>query len=1474
MKTASASSLQLKLWLCATTAATLVACGGGGGEDTAASAPTASASAEEARKKVNAVFVPTNIPADANTRGMWSPVYPWPLIPLHLVMMPDGRLMSYGTDGTGKQTGKFIYDIWDPEGGLNGGHLTINKDTLADIFCSSQLVLPGTGQVFVAGGDNWTGTATTNTGNNSSNVFTPATNTLAAGNTMNRARWYSSSITLLNGDTYVQGGSGGTDRPEVRQANGTFRLLSGANTSTLDFMYPRNFIASDGRVFGYDSAGRMYYIDANGTGSFTSMGQFNSAYTGNDASAAMFRPGRILQFGGNSNGAAVIDIRGAAPTFTPTQSMSSQRRLVNGTILADGKVLATGGSRVWNELTDVNNIAEIWNPDTGGWTQGASGNRARLYHSVAMLMPDATVLVGGGGAPGPQNNTNVELYYPPYLFNAGGVLAARPTINSAPTVLDIGKTFKLQVNNGASVGRVVLVKTASVTHSWNMEQRFIELTYTTVGNELSVQAPTRAGDAPPGFYMVFVLNNAGVPSVAKMLRMNVAATPNPAITPTLANPGDRSSVLGSAVSLQLSASDPNGDVLGYGATGLPPGLSLNSSTGLISGAPTGTGVFNVVAAASDGVNTASANFVWTVTGAPSMVVSVPVLPAATQSGATATFTASSSNGINPRYKWSFGDGSAETAYSTSPSATHAYSAPGLYYVTLTAVDDRGVEQRVTVLQTIYLPLSAQKPGASANIVVEPRSGANHRLWVVNQDNDSVSVFDAVTRAKLAEISVGTAPRSVAVAPNGMLWVSNKQSATVSVIDPSTLAVSRTISLPRASQPFGIAMSASGGFALVALEATGQVLKFDTGGYAQTGSASVGGNPRHVSISADASTAYVSRFVTAPMAGETTSATGSGAEVVRLGTSAMAITGTVLLAHSNKPDAENQGSGVPNYLGAAVISPDASQAWVPSKQDNIKRGTLRNGNALNFQNTVRAISSRIDLAANTEDLGARIDHDNASTASAAVFEPNGIYLFVALETSRQVAVVDAHGRREVMRFDVGRAPQGLALSADGQTLFVSNFMDRSVGVFDLRPLRNQGLASVPAIATLNTVAAEKLSATVLRGKQFFYDARDTRLARDAYMSCASCHNDGGHDGRVWDLTGFGEGLRNTISLRGRAGAQGFLHWSNNFDEVQDFEGQIRALAGGTGLMTDAQFNTGTRSQPLGTAKAGVSADLDALAAYVASLNSFDASPNRPGPGTLSASAAMGKAVFTSLNCASCHGGNAFTNSGANTLSNIGTLKPSSGQRLGTTLTGIDVPTLRDVWATAPYLHDGSAASLEAAVQAHNNVSVPAADLPRLTAYLREIGSEEGAAPAPAGAVNGLLGSYFNNTTLSGGPVLTRTEAVNFSWGSGSPGAGVNADNFSARWSGTIEPTSTGSYRFRTYSDDGVRVWVNSVQVINNWTDHAPTNNTSGNVDLVAGQRQTITVEYYERGGGATMQLNWRLPDTTSYVVVPAARLFPD
>jgi cytochrome c peroxidase len=691
-------------------------------------------------------------------------------------------------------------------------------------------------------------------------------------------------------------------------------------------------------------------------------------------------------------------------------------------------------------------------------------------------------------------------------------------------------------------------------------------------------------------------------------------------------------------------------------------------------------------------------------------------------------------------------------------------------------------------------------------------------------------------------------------------------------------------LPFASQPFGIAMSPTGGYAYVALEAAGKLLKMDVASYAESGSVNVGANPRHVSINGDGSLVYVSRFITPFQPGESTadvqtSSGGSptGGEVVVVDAAAMSPQRTVVLRHSNKPDAENQGRGVPNYLGAATLSPDGQSAWVPSKQDNVQRGMLRDGRGLDFQNTVRAIGSRIDLAGATEDYASRLDFDNAGLASAALFDRLGVYLFVALETSREVAIVSAHDRWEIFRIDVGRAPQGLALSADGRTLYVSNFMDRTVSVFDLTSLVTDGNASVPLRATLASVGTDKLSATVLKGKQLFYDAKDTRLARDAYISCATCHNDGGQDGRVWDLTGFGEGLRNTVNLRGRAAtAQGFLHWSNNFDEVQDFEGQIRSLAGGTGLMTNTQFNTGTRSQPLGDRKAGVSSDLDALAAYVASLNTFQFSPLRAAGGSLSSAAIEGRAVFIAKNCASCHGGSAFTNSANSNPQDVGTITATSGNRLGGPLLGIDIPTLRDTWATAPYLHDGSAATIENAIQAHMGFTATVTELSNLAAYVAQIGSQETTAPTSsvANTGTGLAGRYFNNTSLTGNPVLQRTEAVNFGWSSNSPGPGVNANNFSVRWTGKVEASSTGNFQFQTASNDGVRVWINGVLVINNWTSHATKTDTSASIALVNGTRYAVTMEYYDLSGTAVARLRWKRPGETGFIAIPATRLYAD
>ena len=139
--------------------------------------------------------------------------------------------------------------------------------------------------------------------------------------------------------------------------------------------------------------------------------------------------------------------------------------------------------------------------------------------------------------------------------------------------------------------------------------------------------------------------------------------------------------------------------------------------------------------------------------------------------------------------------------------------------------------------------------------------------------------------------------------------------------------------------------------------------------------------------------------------------------------------------------------------------------------------------------------------------------------------------------------------------------------------------------------------------------------------------------------------------------------------------------------------------------------------------------------------------------------------------------------------------------------------------------------------------------------------------------GLTGRYYNNMTLSGTVRLTRIEAVDFNWGS-RPGPGVNSNQFSVRWTGYIEAPATGTYTFQTVSDDGVRLWVNNAQLVNNWTNHSSTTDTAAPMNLIAGIRYPITMEFYDYTGSAVARLLWRTPGNTTFVAVPKERLFPN
>lgn len=466
------------------------------------------------------------VPNGDPVKGAWSGVINWPLIGIHAILLPSGKLLTYGTDGTGRQGASFIYDVWDPALGTgSSSHTTLPNSTAVDAFCSSQMLL-ARGDVQLFGGDVVVNGSTTNTPNQDTLLFRPSSNSLSKVGRLERPRWYSSAVMLPTGEVMIQGGSGGNDRPEIRGTDGQQRLLSGVNTSSLHFAYPRNFVAPDGTVFGF-SDNVMYRIDPTGNGTFTSLGTIPGNARGDSSTSAVYAPGRAILMGGGSgsyasNEVRLIDFRAATPVVTSAPAMSARRHLANASVLADGRVAVFGGAYGFNAMNEVAYNVEIYNPASNSWVVGPAQRQARLYHSTSILLPDATVLSLGGGAPGPQTNLNGEIYFPSYLYKADGTPAKRPTISGAPTVVEATGTFILQSPEAASITRVTLVKTTSVTHSHNMDQRFVELSFARSGSDIIANLPANPNDVPPGFYMVFVFDSAGVPSVARMVRMNAA----------------------------------------------------------------------------------------------------------------------------------------------------------------------------------------------------------------------------------------------------------------------------------------------------------------------------------------------------------------------------------------------------------------------------------------------------------------------------------------------------------------------------------------------------------------------------------------------------------------------------------------------------------------------------------------------------------------------------------------------------------------------------------------------------------------------------------------------------------------------------------------------------------------------------------------------------------------------------------------
>lgn len=672
-------------------------------------------------------------------------------------------------------------------------------------------------------------------------------------------------------------------------------------------------------------------------------------------------------------------------------------------------------------------------------------------------------------------------------------------------------------------------------------------------------------------------------------------------------------------------------------------------------------------------------------GSASILKAMATVPAMGDVNQSLEFDASGSVGA-VRYKWNFGSDSAQSDNATSEKVKVKYSKAGRYRVFLEVFDADDTKDVTSLSIAIVNPVKHQ-PRESTTIV-RLEDGDTERIAVVSPDSNEVTILERKESSfsVLKRYKTGLNPRTLAQQGDWLVTACQDDNTLhfYSLKDKST----QSLDLGYGTRPYGVIAGTTSIY--VTLQAKGQVASVEFKPPAKPKVLKrwdVVPDARGLAALPDGRLA-VSRWRSRDGKGMVAVLQPSSGEVKPWS-----------LQFDNQEASDTEIGGVPSYLNQILVSPTGLEIALPSLQANTRDGTAstRSGTALRDDTTLRGIISYITLPDGKEAFEKRRQFDSRGFLSAGVFTRRGDYLYVAARGAQTVERVDRlRGVASGTIFKVGFAPEGLALSKDDRYLYVNAYMARKVVVFDV-----SSFDSPPKpVTSLQIPTKEPLSAEVLLGKQLFNDSSDLRLSKENYIACAHCHLEGDSDHLVWDFTQRGEGLRNTISLLGRKGAgDGPIHWSGNFDEIHDFEHDIRGAFGGKGLMTDSQFNQGTRNQTLGDKKAGVSKDLDALSAYVTSLETHRQSPHRKEDGTLAEAAKRGKVLFESkeLDCVTCHKGSrltdsAFVSTGKPGLHDVGTLKPTSGKRLNQELKGIDTPTLHGLWDSAPFLHDGSATKL--------------------------------------------------------------------------------------------------------------------------------------------------------------------------------------
>jgi hypothetical protein len=429
----------------------------------------------------------------------------WPTRAVHATLLPDGRVFFISYYAESLQP-----NIWDPVSNT----FTATAASSFALFCAGHTTLTD-GRVFLAGGH-----VADYVGYPHAVIFDPATNGFTTLPDMNAPRWYPTLTILPNGDVLAVSGDINSNTnvdplPQVFQfSTKTWRNLTTAQLAQP--LYPNMLVAPNGKVFNAGPSRQTRYLDTSGTGAWSNVAVLNFTGFRDYGPAMMYAPGKVAVIGGADPPTAtseVIDLNAATPVWKYSGSMHYPRRQHNAVILPDGKVFIVGGSSAAGFDTSTSPVlpTEMWDPATGQFTVMASIATYRGYHSVALLLADGRVLSAGGNIGGP----NAQLFSPPYLF-AG----TRPSISSAPVATGYGQTVFVGSPDASSISKVTLLRQASVTHTNSMSQGFLSLSFTKTSIGLNVTMPANANLAQPGYYMLFILNSAGVPSVGSIIQIS------------------------------------------------------------------------------------------------------------------------------------------------------------------------------------------------------------------------------------------------------------------------------------------------------------------------------------------------------------------------------------------------------------------------------------------------------------------------------------------------------------------------------------------------------------------------------------------------------------------------------------------------------------------------------------------------------------------------------------------------------------------------------------------------------------------------------------------------------------------------------------------------------------------------------------------------------------------------------------------